>query len=195
MQKQEEELLLSQCRNRDQEAQKRLYESHCAKMMGVCMRYARNREEAQDILQDGFIRVFEKIGSFRSEGSLEGWVRRVIVNVAIRHIQKNTRIYRMVDIDEAGSEMPFELATTDLETDDLLKMVNKLPDGYRVVFNLYAMEGFSHQEIAEKLGISEGTSKSQLARARQHLVRQLKRLGEDEYDVSKKNRIADGTTG
>lgn len=195
MHDQEEHRLVIQCRSNDQEAQRQLYERYCAKMMGVCMRYARSREEAQDILQDGFIRVFEKLHTFKCEGSLEGWVRRVIVNVALRHVQKNARIHKLADLEEVGAEGAVEIVDSDFAAEDLMRMVQRLPDGYRVVFNLYAIEGYSHQEIAKKLNISEGTSKSQLSRARQHLARQIKRMDDDMQEYAKKNRVGDGTTG
>lgn len=150
-------------------AQRLLYEQMAGKMMAVCQRYARNREEAEDILQEGFIRVFRKIGTYKGEGSFEGWVRRVITNIAIRHYQKNSRIHVVVGLEEIEHEYGASLLDQEFATADLLSMVQRLPDGYRMVFNLFAIEGYSHQEIAQKLDISEGTSKSQLARARKAL--------------------------
>lgn len=133
------------------------------------MRYARNHEEAQDILQDGFIRVFRKIHLYEGKGSLEGWVRKVFSNIAIRQYQKNSRIHVVVGLEDHEYEMESVRIDHELNTRDLLDMVQRLPDGYRMVFNLYAIEGFSHDEIAKKLGVTTGTSKSQLARARKAL--------------------------
>lgn len=150
-------------------AQRKLYELYAQKMMALCYRYARNQEEAEDILQEGFMRVFRKIGTFKSEGSLEGWIRRVITNVAIRNYQKNSRLHVVVGLDEVENEMGEEILDAHFAAEDLLRMIQRLPDGYRMVFNLFAIEGFSHVEIANKLEISVGTSKSQLARARKAL--------------------------
>ncbi len=150
-------------------AQRQLYEQLAGKMMAVCLRYAKNREEAEDVLQEGFIRVFRKIGTYKGNGSFEGWVRRVITNVAIRQYQKNSRIHVVVGLDEIEHEYGAPLLDQEFATSDLLGMVQRLPDGYRMVFNLFAIEGYSHDEIAQKLGISVGTSKSQLNRARKAL--------------------------
>lgn len=151
------------------EAQRKLYQQFAGKMMALCMRYARNREEAEDILQEGFMRVFRKIDTFKGEGSLEGWVRRVITNVAIRQYQKNSRIHVVVGLDDIEFELGAPYLDQDFAEADLMAMVQRLPDGYRMVFNLFAIEGYSHEEIAQKLDIQIGTSKSQLARARKAL--------------------------
>lgn len=158
--------LVRGCVKGDPEAQRQLYERFCEKMLAVCCRYGRDLADAEDILQEGFIRVFNKIHLFKGEGSLEGWIRRVIVNVALKHYHKNARLYVLVGLEEADREVDDHSLDDSLAYDELVEMVQSLPDGYRIVFNLYAIEGFSHKEIAQKLGISEGTSKSQLARAR-----------------------------
>lgn len=168
-------------------AQRRLYELTSGKMMVLCLRYARNQEEAEDILQEGFLRVFRKIDTFKGNGSLEGWVRRVITNVAIRHYQKNARLHVVVGLEEVEYELGEDLLEQDIALEALLDMVQRLPDGYRMVFNLYAIEGFSHEEIAQKLAISIGTSKSQLARARKSLRQML----EDQH-VQLRSRIING---
>jgi RNA polymerase sigma-70 factor (ECF subfamily) len=155
------------------EAQRQLFELFSGKMMALCFRYAKSREEAEDILQEGFLRVFRKIDSFQGSGSLEGWIRKVFTNVAIRHYQKNRRIFIVEGMDDLEEEPSMESIDHFLAAEDLLKMVQSLPDGYRMVFNLYAIEGYSHEEIAAELGISEGTSKSQLARARKALQRMI----------------------
>jgi RNA polymerase sigma-70 factor (ECF subfamily) len=138
------------------------------------MRYVNSQFEAEDILISGFMRVFDKIGQYKHEGSFEGWLRRVMVNEALGYIRKNKSIYLEVEIEkvdynkEANTE-----AGTGLEAEDLLKLVQQLPHGYKTVFNLYAIEGYSHKEIADMLQISENTSKSQLSRARALLQQYL----------------------
>jgi RNA polymerase sigma-70 factor (ECF subfamily) len=155
------------------DVQRHVYDLYADRMMALCMRYARDRDDAADTLQEGFIRVFRKIDTFKEEGSLEGWIRRVITNVAIRSYQRNARLHVAVDLDEAEREVSTNTVESDHSAEDLLAMIQRLPDGYRVVFNLYAIEGYSHEEIAEQLEISVGTSKSQLSRARQSLQRML----------------------
>jgi RNA polymerase sigma factor (sigma-70 family) len=164
------------------DVQRHVYDLYADRMMALCMRYARDRDEAADILQEGFIRVFRKIDTFKEEGSLEGWIRRVITNVAIRSYQRNARLHVAVDLEEAEREVSVNTPDADHSAEELLAMIQRLPDGYRVVFNLFAIEGYSHEEIAEQLEISVGTSKSQLSRARQSLQRML----EQQYGHLKK---------
>ncbi len=149
------------------EFQKKLYETFSGKMLFVCFRYCKNREEAEDVLQEGFIKVFKHINTFKFEGSFEGWVRRIMVNTAIEHIRKNKHTHAFDDVENMVESPESELDITGkLNEKELLKMVHMLPDGYRAVFNLYAIEGYSHKEIADLLGIAEGTSKSQLSKAK-----------------------------
>ncbi len=155
------------------DVQRYVYDLYADRMMALCMRYARDRDDAADTLQEGFIRVFRKIDTFKEEGSLEGWIRRVITNVAIRSYQRNARLHVAVDLDEAEREVSTNTIESEHSAEELLAMIQRLPDGYRVVFNLYAIEGYSHEEIAEQLEISVGTSKSQLSRARHSLQRML----------------------
>jgi RNA polymerase sigma factor (sigma-70 family) len=155
------------------DAQQHLFDMYSGKMMALCYRYAKSREEAEDILQEGFLRVFRKIELYTGTGSFEGWMRRVFTNVAIRHYQKNSRLHVISGIEDYEEEPSEELLDHYFAAEDLMKMIQSLPDGYRMVFNLYAIEGFSHEEIAEKLDITVGTSKSQLARARRSLQRML----------------------
>ncbi|MEM7654836.1 MAG: RNA polymerase sigma factor [Bacteroidota bacterium] len=155
--------------------QRALYERYHRLMFGVCLRYTDNRDDAHDIMQEGFIRVFSNIHKFRSQGSFEGWVRRIMVHTSIEHYRKNSR-YFMVDIEEArGIEFDAD-ALTSLSRQEILHLVQQLPPGYRTVFNLYAIEGHSHQEVALMLDISVGTSKSQLSRAKKQLQTQLERM-------------------
>ena len=169
----DEERLLKGLMAAKPDAQQKLFDLYSGKMMAVCYRYAKSREEAEDILQEGFMRVFRKIELYTGTGSFEGWLRRVFTNVAIRHYQKSSRLHIVSGIEDYEEEPGENLMDHYFEAEDLLKMIQSLPDGYRMVFNLFAIEGYSHEEIAAQLGISEGTSKSQLARARRSLQRML----------------------
>lgn len=138
-------------------------------MFALCRRYIGQVDAAEDVLICGFTKVFQKIDQFKGEGSFEGWIRRIMVNEALSHIRKNKSMYLEVEIEYAEREPDFGLLAGQLEAEDLQKLIDKLPSGYKTVFNLYAIEGFSHKEIGDQLGISENTSKSQLSRARKHL--------------------------
>lgn len=169
-----EEQLITGCKKGDVLSQRRLYDLHHPKMFGVCMCYAQNRDEAQDILQEGFIKVFTNIGSFRGQGSLEGWIRRIIVNTALEHYRKNKMRGKEVDMDHEPLLMVTKTsALDDLQLKDVLSFIRRLPEGYRVVFNLFAIEGYSHEEIAKQLDISVNTSYSQYHRARALLQKAL----------------------
>ncbi|MCU0326592.1 MAG: sigma-70 family RNA polymerase sigma factor [Spirosomaceae bacterium] len=158
----------------DPKAQTRLYEKYSSKMLAVCMRYVGDRMEAEDVMIEGFMRIFDKIGQFNFQGSFEGWIRRIMVNEALMYVR--SRKVMEVDLEYATEEIDESSFSTDVEAEDLMKIINALPTGYRTVFNLYAIEGYSHAEIAEMLGISEGTSKSQLSRARVMLQTELQKL-------------------
>jgi RNA polymerase sigma-70 factor (ECF subfamily) len=164
--------LVAGCQREEPHFQRALYERYHRLMLGVCFRYTDNREDAQDILQEGFIRVFKHIQSFRSEGSFEGWIRRIMVHTSIEHYRRNSR-YFMVDVKEAGDVHLDAEALSSLSRDEILALIQELPTGYRTVFNLYAIEGYTHQEIGQMLNISDGTSKSQLSRAKRLLQEKL----------------------
>lgn len=169
-----DEQLVNGCVNGDPIAQKALYQHFARKMMSICMRYANDRDQAQDMLQDGFVKVFQKIGHYRGDGPLGGWIARTMVNTALDHIRRNKPYEHSVDLTEAEylhQEDPKVLAG--MTTDELMALIQALPMGYRTVFNLFAIEGYPHKEIAEMLGISENTSKSQFMKARAYLRRQL----------------------
>ncbi|MCG8385826.1 MAG: sigma-70 family RNA polymerase sigma factor [Cytophagales bacterium] len=168
-----EDILLKKCRKQDSQAQKELYNTYASTMLGVCCRYIKDFDQAEDVMIGGFVKVFDRIGQFKGEGSFEGWIRRIMVNEALTYIRKNKKMYLEVDIEAADREPNYRTLDSELEANDLLKLVQQLPTGYRTVFNLYAIEGYSHKEIAEQLGISENTSKSQLSRARVLLQKQL----------------------
>ena len=142
--------------------QHELYKRFAPKMYGVCLRYASNAEEAEDILQEGFIKVFRKVGSFRREGSFEGWIRRIFVNTAIEQFRKKVYLQPITDVEEDTWEGKYISVVDRLSEKDIIKLVQQLSPGYRTVFNMYVVEGYTHRQIAELLGISEGTSKSQL---------------------------------
>jgi RNA polymerase sigma factor (sigma-70 family) len=161
----------------DINAQNHLYDRYAGLMLGICMRYVGDKMMAEDVMIKGFMKILEKIDQFNFQGSFEGWIKRIMVNEAlmkIRSIKKHE-----VSIEDVSSTHFETKPSSDLEAHDLLVMINRLPLGYKTVFNLFGIEGFSHSEIAEKLGISEGTSKSQLSRARALLQNQLKGLEND----------------
>ncbi|HTE33970.1 MAG TPA: sigma-70 family RNA polymerase sigma factor [Chryseolinea sp.] len=168
-----EDELIKGCLRRDASAQKLLYESYSSKMYGLCYRYVRNSMEAEDILVTAFMKVFDKIHQFKSEGSFEGWIRRIMVNEALTFLRRNRSMYLETELEQADREPNYDALSDHLEAEDLLKMIQELPTGYGIVFNLYAIDGYSHKEIAEQLGISESTSKSQLSRARTYLQKLL----------------------
>lgn len=160
----------------DRACQSRLYEHLAPAMMGVCLRYCRNKEEAEDVLQEGFIQMFRAIKQFRFEGSFEGWVRRIMVNTALQKIRAKSHLTPVINLD-ANKDEPAdqEMTLSGLGTKELLAMVQQLTPMYRAVFNLYVFEGMKHREIAAMLGISEGTSKSNLSDARTVLQRAIKK--------------------
>ncbi len=171
------ENLIQECIAGNRTSQERLYKYFAPKMFAICLRYANNHQSAEDILQEGFIKVFNHLDKFRGDGSFEGWIKRVFINTSIEHYRKATITQRYVEIDSAYHvSCKDEDAVSKLSRKDLLSVIQQLPIGYRTVFNLYAIEGFTHREIAAKLTISEGTSKSQLARARAMLHRMLKNI-------------------
>lgn len=158
--------LINGCMKGDRRMQEELYGRFSPRMYAVCLRYAGNTEEAEDILQEGFIKVFKKLDSFRSEGSFEGWVRRIFVNTAIEHFRRKRYLMPVTEKEENTIEGKFTSVLDELGAKDIMALVQELSPGYRTVFNMYVVEGYTHKEIADMLGISEGTSKSQLSRAK-----------------------------
>jgi len=153
--------LIQSCIDGDRHSQSQLYELFAPKMFAVCLRYSKNREEAEEILQDGFVQVFKSLKSFKNEGSFEGWVRKIMVYCCVKHYRSKTKMHPVVNIESVNvEEMGNEDIISLLGKKELLKMVQALPPAYRMIFNLYVFEGMKHREIAEHLGISEGTSKS-----------------------------------
>lgn len=172
----EHDHIIKGCMEGHRIAQEQLYRIFSPKMYGVCMRYCRNRDEANDILQDGFIKVFEKIHQFRNQGSIEGWIRRIMVNTALEFFRKKSQVLVMEQVPEINDENDDDTWDLGLSSNELLQLIQKLPDRYRMVFNLYVFEDLTHKEIAETMGISEGTSKSDLSRARALLQNKINLL-------------------
>lgn len=169
-----EKELIQRCKAKDKKAEKQLYERYAPKMWGVCIRFAKNRMGAEDIMQEGFVKVFDKLEQYNDQGSFEGWIRKTIVNTAINHYKKNINHNKELDIDEVTIKNQLEPRVIDqLTVNELMEVIRELPEGYRLVFNLFVVEGYSHKEIAEKLDITENTSKSQLSRARNVLQQQI----------------------
>jgi len=172
--------IIEGCVQEKRKAQYMLYQHFASPMLSLCMRYCRNRMEAEDVLQEGFIKIFQKISTFRQSGSLEGWVRRIMINQAINHLKAKKMLFLDTDPQALGNWIPDEGPTEQGEQryklEVLMEAIQTLPPGYKVVFNLYVFEGYSHKEIAEELEISENTSKSQLSRARNYLRKILAEL-------------------
>jgi RNA polymerase sigma-70 factor (ECF subfamily) len=162
-----EEAILQGCLKNNAAAQKSLYQKYSAKMLVVCYRYGHNREDAEDMLQEGFIKVFSQIHTFENRGALEGWIRRIVVHTCINHLKKNKRFNESVDIIHANSIQVREDAIPSIiQAKEVVECIRMLPIGYRTVLNLYAIEGFSHKEISGMLDIEESTSRSQYTRAK-----------------------------
>jgi RNA polymerase sigma-70 factor (ECF subfamily) len=167
--------IINGCLNGNRRDQELLYRRHAPKLYAVCLQYSGNDEEARDILQEGFIKIFENLIHYKHEGSFEGWMRRIIVNTALERFRSRHNLYRVDDIDqipEPDAE-PDNEDYSGLEAVDLMDIIRELPPKYRMVFNLFAIEGYSHKEISQMVSISEGTSKSNLARARIILQRRV----------------------
>jgi len=171
--------IIEGCANHQRKAQQLLYDKYSRFLLGVCLRYATDKAEAEDILQDSFLKIFFNIKEFSGTGSFIGWMRKVTVNTAITHYHKNLKFRYHIEIEDYVS---IETGVTSFEedfftSDELYKVLNELPTGYRMVFNLYAVEGYKHKEIAEMLGIDTNTSKSQYSRAKAAIREKLEKLG------------------
>jgi RNA polymerase sigma-70 factor (ECF subfamily) len=172
-----DEQLIKGCIKKDIRAQKQLYEKYAPLMMSVCMRYVKDREIAQNLLQDGFIKLFDKLHTYSGSGSFVGWMRKIFANTALEYLRHNDVLKYSIDVDtavniESGGESPIDK----MSADELMNCIAELPLGFRTVFNMFAIEGYSHAEIAEQLGIQEGTSRSQYARARILLQQKILKL-------------------
>ncbi len=174
--------IISGCIKRDKKFQELLYRKYARLMYGICLSYAGERSLAQDILQESFIKVFKKIKDFNKQGSLEGWVRRIVTNTAIDHYRQTTAGRKYIYYEEAESDQDVDEKILDrINFDQILGLIKKLPEGARAIFNLYALEGYTHKEISLKLNISEGTSKSQFNRARMLLQKEIIHLEKENW--------------
>ena len=172
-----EKQLIEGCKRGDRKAQKELYEMYSRKMMGVCLRYIGDRETARDLLQDGFIKVFTSIESYSGNGSFEGWIRKIFVNCALEYLSKSDVLREAVGFDLSIDQIGFDdLIISEISASELLKLVQDLPNSLRAVFNLFAIEGYSHKEVAKMMDISESTSRSQYVRAKQLLQSRINEL-------------------
>lgn len=168
-----EKQLIDNCLRGDRNAQKQLYELYAGKMMGVCMRYCKDKETAKDLLHDGFLKVFTHLDGFEGKGSFEGWMRRIMVNTALEYIRRKNDEGYNIDIEEAFSLTSSDYGVLEkMQAEELVKIIQKLPDAYRTTFNLFVVEGYSHKEIAETMNITESSSRVYLTRAKQ-LIQQM----------------------
>ena len=156
--------LIKQCAKNDKRAQKEIYQLFAGKLFSICLKYSKNRQEAQDNFQDGFITIFSKIGQFKFKGSFEGWLKRIMVNTVLLKY-RNKSVLNIVT-EEIPDEVVVDIDDDEISLDFLLSLIQELPERYRLVFNLYVLDGYSHKEVSQMLHIAEGTSKSNLARAR-----------------------------
>jgi len=178
--KTEEDLIVG-CIKQKASAQRALFDKYSGRMLSLCRRYVKDVLEAEGVMITAFTKIFERIEQFTGEGNFEGWMKRIMVNESLQYLRKHKNMSLNMDIEEAHHLPNFDAMEDHLQTEDLMQMISELPVGYRTVFNLYAIEGYSHKEIAEQLNINENTSKSQLSRARVHLQ---KRLAEMEQEIT-----------
>ena len=179
------EELIKKCQQGDLKSQSEVYQLFAGKLFALCLKYSRNYQEAQDNLQDGFITIFKKIEQYQFKGSFEGWIKRIVVNTALQKYREKN-VLNLIS-DEIPDEVEVEVDETRFSLDYLLSIIQELPNRYRLVFNMYVLDGYSHREIAKMLEISEGTSKSNLSRARQILKRKVEQNVLDE----KKNKVSE----
>lgn len=174
-----DEQLIKACKRQDPKAQEQLYRRYAGRLMGICLRYGKSREEAEDIFQEAFIKVFQHISNLKEDLALDAWVKKIVVHTAINHYHKNKKHFDTVDgdmIQENNENEDYQKIMDQLSNEELLKLINQLPPGYRMVFNLYIIEGYTHPEIAEMLNTSVSNSKNQLMKAKNTLKRKLEEL-------------------
>ncbi len=171
-----EEELIAGCLSGNRQAQRQLYDAYSRRFMAICMRYLKDQEQAEDVMIQSFMKIFEKLSQYQGKGSFEGWMKRIVVTQALMALRSNRHLALSVSLEEATDNLESTTEITQLEAAELMDLVQSLPLGYRTVFNLFAIEGYSHQEIGELLGITESTSKSQLNRARSVLKEKITSL-------------------
>lgn len=170
----QEQQLIKDCLRGDRTAQRTLYELYSGKMMAVCLRYCKDRETAKDLLHDGFVKIYTHLDSFKGAGSFEGWIRRIMVNTALEFLRKQNDEGYHLDVEEAWSLSDDSIGALDrMQVEELIQLIQQLPDTYRTTFNLFVVEGYSHKEIAETMNITESSSRVYLTRARQLLQNML----------------------
>jgi RNA polymerase sigma factor (sigma-70 family) len=173
----DDDYLIKRCIHKDRKCQRLLYEKYSSLMLGVCRRYSDTREEAEDILQDGFVKAFMNIGQFSGKGSFKSWLKSIMINTAVNHFHSNKKYRNNTSIENMGDDMIRDNDSVSglvrLNEEDLMKVITDLPPGFRMIFNLHAIEGYKHNEIAQMLNIEEGTSKSQYSRARKMIMDKL----------------------
>lgn len=175
-------ILIEGCKIKDRESQRMLYKHYYGYAMSICVRYAQDHEEAREILNDGFMKVFAKIDMYDPKKSFKGWLRRILINTAIDHFRANKKHYYHADITEGHDQVSGADVIADLSHNDILELVQKLSPMYRTVFSMYAIDGYNHEEIAKQLGISVGTSKSNLSKARANLRKMLVKMNKEIYE-------------
>lgn len=173
--------LILRCARNDRDAQKEIYQLFAGKLFSICLKYSKNKQEAQDNFQDGFVTIFNKIDTYNFKGSFEGWLKRVMINTILLKYRKKSVLNIVTE--EIPDEVVVEVDDDEISLDFLLDLIKELPERYRMVFNLYVLDGFSHKEIAKMLKIAEGTSKSNLARARMILKRRLEEHQEQQQSI------------
>lgn len=173
--------LILRCAKNDREAQKEIYQLFAGKLFSICLKYSKNKQEAQDNFQDGFVTIFAKIDTFNFKGSFEGWLKRVMINTILLKYRKKSVLNIVTE--EIPDEVVVDVDDDEISLDFLLDLIKELPERYRMVFNLYVLDGYSHKEIAKMLKIAEGTSKSNLARARMILKRRLEEHQEQQQSI------------
>ncbi len=173
--------LILRCAKNDRDAQKEIYQLFAGKLFSICLKYSKNKQEAQDNFQDGFVTIFNKIDTYNFKGSFEGWLKRVMINTILLKYRKKSVLNIVTE--EIPDEVVVEVDDDEISLDFLLDLIKELPERYRMVFNLYVLDGFSHKEIAKMLKIAEGTSKSNLARARMILKRRLEEHQEQQQSI------------
>lgn len=177
----DEELIKGCCKG-ERNSQRALYEKYSGQMYAVALRYSKMQQEAEDILQEAFLKVLQNISSFRQDASLVYWIKRIVINTALNHQRSKLYLYPMVDVGDLKNQYGPEVTISGMSHDELIGLVKRLPSGCQVIFNLYAIEGFKHHEIAEQLNISEGTSKSQYARAKSLLKEWISERNNIDYE-------------
>lgn len=176
--------LVKNCIAGKRKSQKALYEQFAPKMLGVCIRYARDKVEAEDFLQEGFVKIFEHLHNLQSPEQLEAWMRKIMINTALEHLRKQKpHLGKEVEISDDWDFGIEESVTSEMSREELLELIQDLPPGFRFIFNMYAIEGYSHKEIGEMMNISEGTSKSQYARAKKLLQEKVEKVYQTALNV------------